>query len=265
MENKRYFWLKLKESFFDDDIADFIEKQTRGKDLLIFYLKLCCMSLKNGGLLVQFVGTTKQAYDEIGLARATKTNLGTVQRGLRLFLDVGIIEEKDGGFFLTQVPEMTGSETATAERVRKCRALKKSEQKNKVLHCNNGVTPVKQNGNTDIEIEKELELDSFSHAAGGNNVTLTDTVQEEKKNGKPSLQEVKDYVQEAALKMDAAEFFDYNTAKGWTIGGQPVSDWRAACRAWARHGETIGTGKKPERVIDRADKVTEDDLKNILF
>ena len=48
-ENKRYYWLKLQENFFDDDTIDFIESQESGEKYVLFYLKLCLKALKNEG------------------------------------------------------------------------------------------------------------------------------------------------------------------------------------------------------------------------
>ena len=37
--------------------------------------------------------------------------------------------------------------------------------------------------------------------------------------------------------MDAAKFYDHYTAKGWIICGDPVRDWKALARNWARRDE----------------------------
>ena len=101
---KRFYWLKLKETFFDDDIADFLENQDNGKDFLIFYLKLCCKSLKNEGVLTQCIGETSKPYDNIGLARITHTKIKIVESALKLFEEIGIIERlSTGEIFLTEI------------------------------------------------------------------------------------------------------------------------------------------------------------------
>ena len=38
---KKYYWLKLKNDFFDDDTIQFIEEQENGVAYVNFYLKLC--------------------------------------------------------------------------------------------------------------------------------------------------------------------------------------------------------------------------------
>ena len=46
-ENKRFYWLKLQEDFFEDDTIDFIESQENGEKYCLFYLKLCLKALKS--------------------------------------------------------------------------------------------------------------------------------------------------------------------------------------------------------------------------
>lgn len=49
-----------------------------------------------------------------------------------------------------------------------------------------------------------------------------------------SLEEVRAYVEDQGLAMDAGRFFDYYTAKGWMLGSNPVKDWKALARNWAK-------------------------------
>ena len=55
-ETKRYYWIKLKEDFFQDDAISWIEEQKDGKECCLFYLKLCLKSLRNQGVLVRYIG-----------------------------------------------------------------------------------------------------------------------------------------------------------------------------------------------------------------
>jgi hypothetical protein len=50
----------------------------------------------------------------------------------------------------------------------------------------------------------------------------------------PEIDEIKKYITENNLKIDGEEFFDHYSAIGWKIGGNPIVDWRAALRRWAR-------------------------------
>ena len=58
----------------------------------------------------------------------------------------------------------------------------------------------------------------------------------------PSLEEVKAYCQERNNSVDAEQFIDFYTAKGWMIGKNKMKDWRGAVRTWERNrqGEKKG-------------------------
>ena len=77
-ENKRFFWLKLKEDFFEDETIEWLEEQPNGKEYVLFYLKMCLKSLKHDGKLYREVGTRIIPYDIKKLSEITKTPVDTV-------------------------------------------------------------------------------------------------------------------------------------------------------------------------------------------
>ena len=173
---KRYYWLKLKEDFFDEDTMGWLEEQDNGKEYCLFYLKLCLKSLKSDGVLVRKVGDMLIPYDIAKIAEITKTQVDIANGALNLLKQIGYIQVLDsGGLFLTQIEHMTGSETDAAERQRKSRANKRVSEKSVTMsqqsHAN--VTPESQNGHTekenrvrerDKDIEKDIEKDiDFSY------------------------------------------------------------------------------------------------------
>ena len=147
---KKYYWLKLKNDFFDDDTIQFIEEQENGVAYVNFYLKLCLKSLKTDGTLIRLVGETLIPYDVKSLAKLTNTNIDVVRVAMDLFEKIGLIKILDGGeIYLTQLKEMIGSETEKAQLMRNKRA-----RDNQI---GNNVTKALPNCYTEIEIEKEIE------------------------------------------------------------------------------------------------------------
>ena len=64
------------------------------------------------------------------------------------------------------------------------------------------------------------------------------------------MEEVVSFSQEMGIPVDAQLFFDYYEANGWRIGKNPMKDWKAAFRAWARNApqkRPAPTGKKSTR------------------
>lgn len=128
-ENKRYYWLKLNEDFFEDDTIQWLEEQESGKDYVIFYLKLCLKSLKDDGNLIRYVGQKLLPYNVSALARLTGTHPDTVAVAMKAFQEMGLIEIKDTGeIYLSQIDEMIGRETDSAKRMRKKRLRDKLEK-----------------------------------------------------------------------------------------------------------------------------------------
>jgi uncharacterized protein YdaU (DUF1376 family) len=58
--------------------------------------------------------------------------------------------------------------------------------------------------------------------------------QEPKKRGftPPSVSEVGQYISEKQYSVDAQNFVDFYTAKGWMVGSGKMKDWQAAVRTW---------------------------------
>lgn len=147
---KKYYWLKLKEDFFDDDTISFIEEQENGVYYVNFYLKLCLKSLKADGRLIRLIGENLIPYDAKSLARLTNTPVDTVRVAMELFKQIGLVKVfETGEIYLSQMNEMIGSETDKAAIMRR----KRAEQK---VSGNTGVTLLPE---CYTEIEKELEQD----------------------------------------------------------------------------------------------------------
>ena len=50
----------------------------------------------------------------------------------------------------------------------------------------------------------------------------------------PSIDEVAAYCKERGNSINAEQFVDFYTSKGWRVGSQTMKDWKAAVRTWER-------------------------------
>lgn len=140
---KRYYWLKLPENFFETEQIAWLEEQANGIAYSNFYLKLCLKSINNQGVLVRKVGTLLIPYNTKKLAEMTHTPEDTVIIAMGLLQKIGLITILENGeLYLNQVKEMIGNESASTKRSRKCRAKKKA------LQCNVTATPLQLENNT---------------------------------------------------------------------------------------------------------------------
>ncbi|NLZ67372.1 MAG: replisome organizer [Clostridiaceae bacterium] len=151
--NRRYYWLKLKEDFFTDKRIKRLRRISGGDTYTIIYLKLLLLSLRDDGKLY-YDGVETDFIKELALTidetddDVMVTVSYLVAQGL-----MEIIVENDE-YFLTEIPDMVGSETASTRRSRKSRQMKKEQ---KMLQCNTDAT--KCNGEIEKEIEIEIELE----------------------------------------------------------------------------------------------------------
>ena len=221
-ENKRYYWLKLKEDFFEDDTIQWLEEQENGTEYTLFYLKLCLKSLKTEGSMMRYVGERMMPYDKKALAKITNTDIDTVVVAMELFKSIGLIDVYETGeIFLKQISEMTGSETSKAELMRRKRA--RDSMSNNVTALLPDVTetlPRVRDRERDKEIEKELQQEEKTSSGSGIDVHLF--YQQNFGTEPPTIVQDIDYwvndlseeVVIAALKKTAEAEKPYSYAKG---------------------------------------------------
>ena len=146
MQNKRYYWLKLKNDFFEGDEINWLEEQENGAVYILFYLKLCLRSLRSDGVLMRRVGKIEIPYDTKKLAEITGTPLPAAETAMALLTSAGLVEvQENGALFIPQMEDMTGSETERAAIMRKYR------------------TPKTEKENHSEDSDREIEVQSSNH------------------------------------------------------------------------------------------------------
>lgn len=154
-ENKRYYWLKLMDDFFDSKRIKKLRKMAGGDTYTIIYLKMQLLSLKKGGYL-EYSGLEDEFYKEIALD--IDEDEINVQVTIQFLLSCGLLETSDSiEYKLPFVQDNLGSETASTRRSRKSR-----ENAQKMLQCNSVATEcnkLQQNCNVEIDIEKDIDTD----------------------------------------------------------------------------------------------------------
>lgn len=157
-ENKKYYWLKLKDSFFRDKEIKKLRKIAGGDTYTIIYLKLQLLSLKKEGKL-KFDNLEDTFSDEMALELDESTE--NVKVTLMYLQKCGLIEEvAKNEFMLPQAIKSIGTETQGAERMRRCRERKELSQCDvQVLLSDATVTNSDTERREKIE-EKELDIDT---------------------------------------------------------------------------------------------------------
>lgn len=113
-DNKRYYYLKVKETFFDGEEMKILESQQNGVIYQNLYLKMCLLSVKSGGALL-----FKDAipYDVNMLSSVLRVNIDTVKTGIEIFSQLGLIEIiDDKTIYMTDIQSLIGQSSSEGER-----------------------------------------------------------------------------------------------------------------------------------------------------
>ncbi len=189
-DNRKYYYLKLKDNFFDGDSIVLLENMQDGILYSNILLKLYLKSLKNGGRLQldEHIPYTAQM-----IATLTRHQIGTVERALNIFHQLGLVEELDGGLlYMTDIELMIGQSSTEAERKRAARLENKALLPTRTNggHLSDICPPeieIKKEIDIESEIEREKETGQPTPAVYGRykNIFLTDTELEALKNELP--------------------------------------------------------------------------------
>lgn len=116
---KRYYWIKLKDSFFaDDGPVDFLMSQDCGANYVVLYEMLCLKTINTNGRLSNKIGEILIPYDMEKIRRTCKYfSIDTIRIALKLYQALGLIyEDRHGILVISDYKRMVGSETDWASQ-----------------------------------------------------------------------------------------------------------------------------------------------------
>lgn len=149
---KRFYWIKLKDSFMASDTIDYFMAQPDGANYVILYQMLCLKTINTGGRLSRQIGEITIPYDVKKIARDCKWfTVKTVQAALTLYKSVGLIyEDQDGVLAIANYADLVGSETDYAS------------QKNRQRLPNDGnkALPVDKGGDNGVDSNVDIGVDN---------------------------------------------------------------------------------------------------------
>lgn len=150
-DNKKYYYLKLKENFYDSEEMIILQNMQDGYLYSDILMKLYLRSLKNNGKLM-FKDVIP--YTPSALAQVVRHQVGTVEKALKIFQELGLIEVLDNGaIYMLDIQNFIGESSTEADRIRNYRAkIKEDKESVQMLQqMNDKSTP-------EIEIEKEIKI-----------------------------------------------------------------------------------------------------------
>lgn len=115
-DNKKYYYIRLKDSFFDSDEMKVMESMKDGYLYSNILLKLYLRSLKNNGCLML---NDRIPYNAEMLATITGHQVGTVKQALTVFKDLGLIEVLDNGaIYMLDIQNFIGNGSSDGDSKR---------------------------------------------------------------------------------------------------------------------------------------------------
>ena len=236
-DNKKYYYLRLKDNFFDSDELKILESMKDGYLYSNILLKLYLRSLKNDGKLVV---NDRIPYNAEMLASVTGHQVGTIKQALSMFKELGLIEIlENGAIYMLDIQNFIGKGSTEADRQRLYDRRISDERKQKKLTQSRNLEEIlkKSTPEIEIELEKEIKIEKEIDSSAS-------TTTKRKRFEKPTLSEIEQYCIERNNNVNAEQFFDYYESNGWKVGKNSMKDWKAAVRTWERSGYRKPNSKK---------------------
>lgn len=119
MDSQKYYYLKLKEDFFESEELLILQKLPDGYLYSDILMKLYLRSLKTGGRLMY---KDLIPYSPDMIATICRHQVGTVEKALKVFQEMGLIEILDNGvIYMMDIQTMIGKSSTEADRKREYR------------------------------------------------------------------------------------------------------------------------------------------------
>lgn len=156
-DNKKYYYLKLKENFFDSDSMVLLESMQDGILYSNILMKMYLKSLRNNGYLIL---NNAIPYNAQMIATVTRHQIGTVEKALEMFKQLGLIDVLDSGtIYMSDIQLFVGKSSTEGDRKREERMKIKAEI-NPVIGQMSDKHPREKELEIDKEIDREIEIES---------------------------------------------------------------------------------------------------------
>ena len=170
-DNKKYYYMRLKENFFDSDQIVLLESMPDGVLYSNILLKMYLKSLKNNGLLMI---NDLIPYNAQMIATITRQPIGVVEKALGIFQALNLIDVlESGAIYMSDIELFIGQSSTEAERKKLRRhqvlQLPKIEEKTEERTNVGQMSTIDRYRDRDIDIDKNILssiLDYLNEKAG---------------------------------------------------------------------------------------------------
>lgn len=233
-------WIKIVTNIFDDEKIRYIETLPSGDEIIVIWFKILCLAGRSNsnGLLMM---TDKLAYTDQMLSSIFVRDIKSIQLALGVFESLEMIEMMDNKIYLKNWEKHQNAEKlALIKEQTRIRVAKHRE--NRQISNANSVTQSLQDGYCNAIDNISI---SNSNIINSNSSSLKNNTKKKREVfSKPSIDEIRNYILDDNLNVDADTFFDYYESNGWVVGKNKMKDWKATLRNWSRKNIQVVNAKK---------------------
>lgn len=150
-KNQRFYFFKIYKDFHHTPEHKYLRSQDNGVAYVYLYNIMCNMALETNGKLELHVNNEVFPLTDKDIAKEAAFPIDTVQMGIMHLHRAGLVEQlADGTFYLTKFEKIIGSETDSAQRMRRARKkvkdavrYKLNKKKDDVLKLSANIPPHK--------------------------------------------------------------------------------------------------------------------------
>lgn len=223
-------WIKIVTDIFDNRKIKQIESLPEGDTIIVIWFKLLCLAgviNDNGNVYI----TNEIPYTDETLATQFNRPLKTIQLAMHTFQSFGMIEIIDDILHISNWENYQNIEGM--EKVREQNRLRKQRQRE----------------NEKLLLGESHVTSRDSHATDKNRIDIDKNNIKENIKRKvftpPTLEEIKSYISEKGLKVDAKQFYDYFEEGKWIDSkGNKVKNWKQKLLTWNKFNQ--GTKKEKQ-------------------
>ena len=147
-DNKKYYYMRLKENFFDTNEMKILEAMQDGYKYSNILLKLYLMSLRDNGRLML---NNHIPYNSQMIATITRHSIGDIEKALQILRELGLIEILDtGAIYMLDIQNFIGKSSSEADRQRKYANR---------IECEKSCKKIDKKSTPEIELEKDIKTD----------------------------------------------------------------------------------------------------------